>query len=311
MNKKKLSFVIPCYGSEKTIDSVVYEIKDTIKKIDKFSYEIILVCDNSPDNVWEVIKQLSIDDNNIKALELSKNFGQHAALMAGYKKCTGDYIVSLDDDGQTPANEISKLINKLEEGFDVVYAQYAQKKHSLFRNLGSKINDFMVRKLLNKSKNLFISSFFITKKYIINEILNYENSYPYLPGLVLRVTKNIANVNVNHREREVGCSGYTFSKLVGLWLNGFTAFSIKPLRIASAVGTICASCGFLYGLYVIVKKFLDPSIVMGYSSLMAVLLFIGGMLMLMLGLIGEYIGRIYISINNSPQYVIKETINLD
>ena len=139
-------------------------------------------------------------------------------------------------------------------------------------------------------------------------MLRYQNPYPYVIGLVLRTTKNITNVTVNHREREIGTSGYTFSKLLGLWLNGFTAFSIKPLRVATAIGAFCAGAGFIYGVYTIIKKFINPTVPMGWSSTMAALVFIGGMLMLMLGLIGEYVGRIYISINNAPQYVVREVV---
>ena len=140
-------------------------------------------------------------------------------------------------------------------------------------------------------------------------MIRYENSYPYVIGLVLRSTKSITNVVVNHRDREEGSSGYTLKKLLGLWFNGFTAFSVKPLRIATAIGSICAAIGFLYGIYTVIKKiFINPDVPMGFSSTMAAIVFFGGMIMLMLGLIGEYIGRIYISLNNSPQYVIREKI---
>ena len=141
-------------------------------------------------------------------------------------------------------------------------------------------------------------------------MLRYENSYPYVIGLVLRTTKNITNVVVNHRDREQGSSGYTLKKLLGLWFNGFTAFSVKPLRIATAIGVFSAAIGFLYGFYTIIKKFVNPDVPMGFSSTMAAIVFFGGMIMVMLGLIGEYIGRIYISMNNSPQYVIRERINI-
>ena len=145
-------------------------------------------------------------------------------------------------------------------------------------------------------------------KFVVEDMVRYENAYPYVIGLVLRATKNIVNVDVNHRSREVGQSGYTFSKLLNLWINGFTAFSVKPLRIATGIGAICAMGGFLYGIYTVIKKFVVPDIPAGYSALMSAIVFIGGMMMLMLGLVGEYIGRMYISMNNSPQYVIKEKI---
>ncbi len=307
---KKVSFVIPCYRSAKTLPKVVAEIEDTMAKLKDYAYEIVLVNDCSPDNTFEVIRGICAEKDYVKGVNFAKNFGQHAALMAGLRETDGDYVVCLDDDGQTPADEVDKLFAKLDEGFDAVYASYAHKKHSLFRNLGSKINEIMTRIMLGKPKELFISSYFAVKRYIVDDMIRYENSYPYVIGLVLRATKNITNVEVNHREREEGNSGYTLKKLLGLWMNGFTAFSVMPLRIATSIGVICACAGFGYGVYTVVKRLLNPEVPAGFSALMAMLVFIGGMIMIMLGMIGEYIGRIYISMNNSPQYVIKERINV-
>lgn len=308
---KKLSFVIPCYRSEHTLPHVVTEIHEKMKEMDRYEYEILLVNDCSPDNTMETIRQLCREYQDIKGISFARNFGQHAALMAGLRHSTGDYVVCLDDDGQTPADEVDRLLDKLEEGYDAVYAKYVQKHHSAFRNLGSKINELMTRMMLGKPADLYVSSYFAVKRFVVEDMIRYENSYPYVIGLVLRATKNITNVIVNHRDREEGSSGYTFKKLMGLWFNGFTAFSVKPLRIATGIGGGCAAVGFLYGIYTIVKRLINPDVPMGFSSTMAALVFFGGMIMLMLGLIGEYIGRIYISLNNSPQYVIREKINLE
>ena len=304
---KKISFVIPCYRSAMTIEGVIEEIRNTMQNL-SYAYEVILVNDFPMDATFDVIKALAEKYDNIVGVNLAKNFGQHAALMAGFGYCTGDIVVCLDDDGQTPADEVGKLLDKIEEGYDVVYAKYEHKQHSLFRNFGSRVNELMARFMIGKPKELYVSSYFAAKSFIVKEMLRYQNPYPYVIGLVLRTTKNITNVTVNHREREIGTSGYTFSKLLGLWLNGFTAFSIKPLRVATAIGAFCAGAGFIYGVYTIIKKFINPTVPMGWSSTMAALVFIGGMLMLMLGLIGEYVGRIYISINNAPQYVVREVV---
>ena len=303
-----VSFVIPCYRSEKTLSGVVDEIESTMDEIGKYGYEIVLVNDSSPDNTWDTIRSLVKENNNITGINFSKNFGQHGALMAGLRETKGDYVVCLDDDGQTPADEVGKLLSALDEGADAVYARYAHKKHSLFRNFGTFMNEKMAQHLLGKPKDLFVSSYFAVRRFVVEDMVRYENAYPYVIGLVLRATKNIVNVDVNHRSREVGQSGYTFSKLLSLWINGFTAFSVKPLRIATGIGAICAMGGFLYGIYTVIKKFVVPDIPAGYSALMSAIVFIGGMMMLMLGLVGEYIGRMYISMNNSPQYVIKEKI---
>lgn len=303
----KISFVIPCYRSERTVEAVVAEIKQVLSQRPEVDYEVVMVSDHSPDNVWDVIKRLhDADSNRIKGLELARNFGQHAALMAGYAHVTGDYVVSLDDDGQTPVEAIWPLVSKLEsEGLDVVYGAYPVKRHSGFRNLGSRINDWMACWLLDKPRGLKVTSFFVARRFVIDEMLKYAGPFPYVIGLVLRATRKIANVPVEHRDRAEGVSGYTFAKLLGLWMNGFTAFSVKPLRLASFAGVLCSLLGFGFGVWAIVNKlFINPDAPLGYSSLMAAVLFIGGMLMLVLGLIGEYVGRIYICINQSPQYVV-------
>ncbi|MBO4987261.1 MAG: glycosyltransferase family 2 protein [Lachnospiraceae bacterium] len=305
---KKVSFVIPCYRSALTIGKVVKEIQDTMNAMENYSYEIILVNDCSPDDTFEVISKLCEENINICGVNLAKNFGQHAALMAGFHQVTGDILVCLDDDGQTPADEVGKLLAEIEAGQDVVYASYDHKKHSMFRNFGSWVNEKMLQFLLGKPKELFVSSYFAARRFIVDEMLRYENAYPYVIGLVLRSTKKIVNVSVNHREREIGTSGYTLGKLLGLWFNGFTAFSTKPLRIATASGTIFAGLGFLYALYTIIKKFVNPAVPMGFSSLMSAILIIGGLILLVLGLVGEYIGRMYICMNNAPQFVVRDFI---
>ena len=250
---RKISFVIPCYNSSKTIKAVVDEIVETVETR-KDDYEIILVNDCSTDNVWEVIKELGKKNRRVKGICLAKNFGQHSALMAGYNKASGDVIVSLDDDGQTPANEVYSLLDKLDEGYDVVYASYNHKRHSSVRNIGTKINNIMCEKMLEKPRGLTLTSYFVAKKFIIDEVKKYNNSYAYVPGLVLRSTNNIASVPVKHRAREEGKSGYSFKKLIALWMNGFTAFSVKPLRISTFIGMITAAIGFIYCIYIFINK---------------------------------------------------------
>ena len=302
----KLSFVIPCYRSQSTIETVVNEIRETVATRPGTDYEIVLVNDCSPDNVWNVIESLAAADPHIKGICLAKNFGQHSALMAGYAQTKGDYIVSLDDDGQTPASETFKLVDKLEEGFDVVYGFYKHAKQHLFRRFGTWVNKKMAEAIIGRPKTLRTTSFFIMRKFIVDEIVRYPHPFAYISGLVFRATKNLGNVEVHHRRRLEGESGYTIAGLLGLWINGFTAFSVKPLRAATFIGLICAAIGFAAGIFVIYKKLMFPAVPIGYTSMLATILFIGGMIMLLLGLIGEYVGRIYISINQSPQYVVRE-----
>ncbi len=307
MSKKLVSFVIPCYRSEETLENVIEEIDATMASSDEYSYDIVLVNDGSPDNTWATIKKVAATRDYVLGINFAKNFGQHAALMAGLNNAKGDYVVCLDDDGQTPANEVSKLLDALKGGADAVYARYGHKQHNLFRNFGTAMNEWMASVMLGKPKDLFVSSYFAVRRFVVDEMVKYDSSYPYVIGLVLRTTRNIVNVDVNHRRREVGTSGYTFVKLLGLWINGFTAFSIKPLRIATFMGGILAIGGFLYGIYTVIKKFVYPIAPMGYAATMSAIVFIGGMMMLMLGMIGEYVGRVYISQNKNPQYVVRET----
>lgn len=302
---KKISIIIPCYCSAESIHDVAERIAAVLTGQ---VYELILVNDASPDNTFEVITDLARKDNRIIGINLARNFGQHSAIFAGFHYATGDEIVCMDDDGQTPPEGIPALLKAIQGEADVAYARYGQKRHSLFRNFGSKVNDFMACKLIEKPKDLFLSSFFAMKRYVMDEVLRYENPFVYLPGLVLRSTNRLCNVDIEHHAREYGRSGYTFGKLFKLWLNGFTAFSIKPLRVADLLGCFVAGWGFIYLIYTIVMYFHHPGTVEGWNSLMAVLLILGGSIMLMLGMIGEYLGRVYISLNSAPQYVVRDVV---
>ena len=306
----KLSFVIPCYRSENTVVHVLEEIKEKMTERPDYAYEVITVNDNSPDHVLEVLPDYAASHDFLKVIDLTRNFGQHAAMMAGLSQTSGDQIVFLDDDFQCPVDRLWDLLEPLRQGYDVAYAQYAfdDRKESFFRVLGSRLNDAMMCSLLDKPKNLRVTNFIALKSFIAEEILQYKNPYPYIDGLLLRSTQNIAVVPMEDRERLNGSSTYTIFKLFALFFSGFTAFSIKPLRIATIVGTGTSVLGFLWGIIIIIRKLLYPlEIDAGYSSIMAVILFIGGMIMIMLGICGEYIGRIYISLNSSPQYVIRST----
>ena len=305
---KLVSFIIPCYRSENSIGGVTEEIKSTMAQLQGYDYEIVLVNDCSPDNTFNAIAALAESDSHITAVDLAKNFGQHAALMCGMRHSKGDIIVCLDDDGQTPADEVGKLLEKIEEGYDVVYASYESKQHSGFRNLGSAANAKMTEIMLGKPRELSLTSYFAAKRFIIDEMLRYENCFPYVMGLVLRSTKRICNVPVKHRVREEGQSGYNLGKLIGLWMNGFTSFSIKPLRFATYFGAFTAMCGFLYALIIVIRYFTVHMAPLGWSSTTALLLIIGGIILLVLGLVGEYVGRIFMCVNASPQYVERQIV---
>ena len=231
---RKISFVIPCYYSEKTVADVIKRIIKTVMADGNYDYEIICVNDGSTDGTYAILRKLSKKNCRIKVIDLARNFGQHAALMAAFNYVTGDFVICLDDDGQNPPEEMFSIIDKLEEGYDLVSAKYEkEKKRSLLRRIGSKVSFAMSHYLINMPKDIELNSYYGMKRFVVNEIIKYKNSYPFVHGLALRVTRNIANVSMRHDARTVGTSNYTFKSLLKLWLNGFTAFSEKPLRLAS------------------------------------------------------------------------------
>lgn len=305
----KLSFVIPCYRSEGLIGAVFQQIKETV--LTRCDYEIIAINDCSPDNVLNELLAFAEKDAHITVIDFAKNMGKDSALMAGYARSSGDIVVTLDDDGQCPMDRLWDLLKPLEEGYDVSFAKYPHKKQSRFKNFGSSVNDLMTCVLIGKPKNLMLSNFVAMKRFICDEILRYKNPYPYVDGLLLSSTSRIANVLMEENERISGSTGFTLYKSLRLWMNGFTAFSVKPLRVATVLGSLVAFSGFVFALIIIIRKLTDPAIAEGYSSIMAAILIIGGVIMVLLGLIGEYIGRIYICINNSPQYVIRSAYHCE
>jgi undecaprenyl-phosphate 4-deoxy-4-formamido-L-arabinose transferase len=306
---KLISFVIPCYRSENSIKTVVFEIIDQFSGQEEFDYRIILVCDGSPDNTFGVIRSLCDNDKKITGLNLARNFGQQSARMAALPHVKGEYAIFMDDDGQHPAEGVFPLVKKLEEGFDIVYAHFKDKKHSFMQRIGSGINRIMTEFLIDKPGNVVASSFFAVRIFVLHELRQYHSPSPYLFGYLMKITRNIANIELSHRRRIAGESGYTFGKLLHLWMNGFTGFSVVPLRFSSFLGFLFSFFGFIFGLIIIIKKLLWPEIPAGYTSIIAILLFIGGIIMIMLGLLGEYIGRMFLVLNNLPQFVVREVLN--
>ena len=306
-----ISFVIPCYRSEKTIQRVVETIENTVRGKEGFSSEIILVNDCSPDGTWNTIKSLTVKYDNVIGIDLAKNSGQQCAILAGLRYSRGELVAVSDDDGQTPIETVFSFYEKMQEGnYDVVCARYVSRgKRSLFRRLGSMANDKLVKVCLEKPDNINTSVYFLAKRFVVDEMIRYNNAYPHMEGLLLRSTHNIGNVDLVQREREEGTSGYNFRKLLGLWVDGMTTFSIKPLRVATFMGSLLAFIGFVIVIILIIEKIVRSDIALGWTSLIATNILIGGLILLVLGMIGEYIGRIYLSLNQEPQYIIRTIID--
>ncbi|MBI5307348.1 MAG: glycosyltransferase family 2 protein [Planctomycetes bacterium] len=310
MNKKDpsiaLSILIPVYNSENTIGSLVEGLIRDLGPL--YKLEVVLVNDNSADRSEEACVALFEKyRETVRFYSLSKNVGEHNGVMAGLNKVTGDYVVIMDDDFQNPISEVVKLVDKALDGeYDVVYSYYDKKKHSLFRNWGSWFHNKVAGLMLHKPAGLYLSSFKVLNKFLVREIIKYQAPFPYIDGLVLQTTDKIGTVRVEHGERREGRSGYTIKKLVSLWLNMFTNFSVLPLRISIFLGLIFASVGLLLGIYTAIEKLLSPDIPVGFASLFVSISIFGGIQLVMLGMVGEYIGRIFLSLNKKPQYTIRK-----
>lgn len=304
-----VSVAIPCYKSAQTIPTVVNDIRNAIARREGYDYQIVLVNDYPDDNTFDVIAQLCKDDPKIIGVNLSRNFGQTTAKMAALPYVTGDVLVYMDDDGQHPADQIYLLVDKVLEGYDMVYARFPHKKHSLFKRFTSWLNAKVLEFNGTKPKDIVISSYHAMSRTAVEALKKYKSPFPSMAGYLFHVVRRYANVDMEHQARLAGHSNYTLGKMLKLWLTGFTNFSTMPLRLSAFIGGGCAAFGFITGAIVIIRKLLNPAIAAGYTSSIALQLFIGGMIMMILGLCGEYIGRIYMTVSNMPQYEIRESLN--
>ena len=300
----KLSICIPVYNGSETIVPLVRALDATFKDMD---IEVVLVNDGSRDSSAAVCKNLVAQYPYVVFVDLRRNFGEHNAVMCALNHCSGDYAVIIDDDLQNPPEEILKLLKEIQEGgYDVVYANYHTKKHHWFRNFGSKVNDKFATWLIGKPKDLYLCSFKMINRAMIDEIIRYKGPFPYVDGLLLRATSSISSVFVEHHSRAVGTSNYTLGKLFNLWLSMFINFSIKPMRFIMGTGLIISVLAFFLAVFFVIEKILHPEMVPGWTTLIVLVLFFGGLQSVFLGLIGEYIGKNYLDINKTPQWVVKD-----
>jgi undecaprenyl-phosphate 4-deoxy-4-formamido-L-arabinose transferase len=305
----ELSLVIPVYNGSRTIGPLVEHIA---KIFGSTSFEIVLVNDGSEDDSEMVCAELAKKfPQSVTFVHLSRNFGEHSAVLAGFTQARGRYIAVLDDDGQNPPEEIVRMLDELKrKNYDVVYGHYIEKKHSRFRNLGSRFNDRIATLMLHKPKDLYLSSFKVMNRFLVNEIIKYRGPYPYTDGLIYRVTRKIGQIPVEHRASQSGSSRYTLRRLVRLWLNMFLNFSIKPLRISVYVGLL-ASCLSLVALVAILidKLWITKNVTLGIPTVLGSVVFFSGIQLMILGLVGEYLGRLYLDQTGTPQYVVRYTMH--
>lgn len=304
----KLSIVVPVYTSAPILPVLVERVASEMRNEGlEGEFELLLVNDASPDDSWNVIQSLAARYGFVKGISLRRNSGQHNAVMAGLNHISGDAVVIMDDDLQHPPEAIGEMLRALTDDYDVCYTRYRNRQHARWKKLGSQFNDWVATRLLDKPKGLYLSSFKAMRAEIAREIVKYDGPYAYVDGLILDVTRSITVVEIEHQARHAGESNYSFRRLFSLWLKMATSFSVFPLRLATYTGFVLAALSLLMIIVIVVEKLLHPELPRGWASLIATVLFIGGMQTLFIGLIGEYLGRTYLKLNGKPQFVIGST----
>ncbi len=307
MKPELISIVIPVYNSSQIIFELNNQISNSIGN--KLLYEVIFVNDGSIDDSWLKIKELATNLKNVVGINLKKNAGQDNAILAGLRIAKGDYVVIMDDDLQHSPSEIFNLYNKCTKGYDVCFASFRKSKHNPLKKAGSEFNGKLAEFLLAKPKGIYLSPYKIINKSTVLEIIKFAGPYPYIDGIILTITQNFSQIFIEHSVRYSGKSNYNLSKSVSVFMKLFTGFSVAPLRLATIVGMgstflgLCLTLKYLYD-YFILKNYIE-----GWTTVVVLIIFFGGLILTTLGIIGEYLGRMYLTINNKPQYSISEIVS--
>lgn len=305
--RELVSVIIPCYRSENTICKLVNLTLSAIQMSGRDA-EFILVNDYSPDGTYSMICTLVDKGMPVIGVDLARNFGQHSAIMAGLHYVSGDIVLLMDDDMQTHPSQVSVLLQGLDDSsVDVVFGRYPKRKEAFWRRVGSAFTRWTMRVMVGMPKGLMPSSFIAMRRSIAETMIEYTGPYPFITGLVFQSTSHVGEVSVQHFERESGSSGYTFKSLVRLWMT-IMNFSMAPLRLASALGAVIGLFGLIAAVSLIIRKLLVPETPVGWSSTMVTILVCSGLIIMFLGIVGEYVGRIFMTSNHVPQYIIRERI---
>lgn len=305
MSGAELSLVIPVYNGSETIVAVVEEVRSALAGL---SHEIVLVNDGSSDASEAVCNRLAARyPETVTFVQLSRNFGEHAAVLAGLRRTRGRYVATLDDDGQNPPDQIPLLLDYARtHDLDVVYGRYREKRHSRLRNWGSWFTNAVATVVLKKPPELYLSSFRVMSRFLVKAVTRYRGPYPYLDGLILQATQRIGQIEVEHRQRQGGRSGYNLRRLVRLWSNMFLGFSIAPLRLATLGGMAVSLLSFVLLVAIVVDKlFFSPNVTVGIPTVLVCLTFFAGVQLWVLGMVGEYVGRVFLQLHGKPQAVVR------
>lgn len=300
-----LSIVVPVYRSAAILPALVAEIRGALGAE---RWEIVFVHDHGPDDSWAVIGKLAREDARVRGVNLRQNVGQHNAVMAGLNYARGDIIVMMDDDLQHAPSDIPKLVAAINGGADVCYTHFRTRQHAAWKQLGSRLNDRLATFLLDKPKGLYLSPFKAMRRVIRDEVIKYSGPSVYVDGLILAVTGNIVSVEVDHHDRRSGESGFTLAKSISLLLRMSTITSLKPLRLATLTGFALAGLGALLATTFVIQALVWGGLPVGWPSLVIIVLILGGVQLMALGIIGEYVGRIFLEVRKRPQFVVESTI---
>ena len=300
-----LSIVVPVYNGANSVGQLVTALEGLEVS---GGLEIVLVVDGSPDNSLVVCRSL-LDTCKVPltVVDLARNFGEHNAVMAGLHHVRGRHVITMDDDLQNPPSEVLKLLGHAQTtGADVTYTYYRSKEHATWRNWGSQFTNWVADHLLDKPKGLYLSSFRCMSRFLVGQILAYAGPFAYIDGLILQVTQRIERVEVLHLPRAEGRSNYTMRRLVRLWMNMFVNFSVMPLRISTVTGMSLSVLGGIAAIFVVIEAAVMGSTPRGWGSIMAAVLLLSGVQLMILGIVGEYLGRLFLTANHKPQFVVRE-----
>jgi polyisoprenyl-phosphate glycosyltransferase len=301
------SIVIPVYKSEQIVATTVEATLKTMRFHD-LRTEIVLVNDASTDSSWEVIKKLAELHPEVKSIDFLHNYGQHTAVYCGIKESSGDFIITMDDDLQNPPSEIPKLIEKINEGYDLVFAEFNQKMHGRMRKMGTKVIWYLNAEIFGKPRDLKLTNFRIFTRETANRMLQYRTNYPYIPGLLLMHAAKMANVVTEHHPRTIGSSNYSIWKIMKLVARLLFNYSSYPLKIVSTIGIFISVLSFTSGLFFMLKSLLKGVEVQGWTTIVVLLSFLCGFILILLGIIGEYLARLMNQMASSNPYLIRERV---
>ncbi len=305
-----VSLVIPVFNSSILLKKMISTTLNTIDKL-PYEFELLMINDGSSDDSWSILQEIAQDEKRIKAVNLLKNYGQHNAVLCGMTYSNGDYIITMDDDLQNPPSEIIKLIDKISEGYDLVFGKFPQKKHANYRKLGTKLINYLNGKIFNKPKDITLTNFRIFNKAVCKAAIEYKTNYPYIPGLLLMNAQKISNTDTDHHPREVGKSNYSMIKIFKLMSNLLVNYSSYPLKILTIFGAIFSTISFTIGIVIFIKAIFAEGSIPGWASLMVMLSFMNGILIVMIGTLGVYISRTINQISQVQPYKISQEINFD